>query len=91
MTDQLVCLLSNEQASSIVWKDESPDDSVDVDDFEDSDRLFTFQVAKSNEQEENVSARPGFTVSWDVSLPCDAAYHLARSSSCPNATVSPNR
>lgn len=34
---------------------------MDID--EESDRLFTFEVAKTNEQEENVEARPGFTVS----------------------------
>ena len=29
---------------------------------DDSDRLFTFEVAETNEQEENAVARPGFRV-----------------------------
>ena len=36
---------------------------VDLDaDNEESDRLFAFEVAKTTEQEENVSIRPGFQV-----------------------------
>ena len=33
-----------------------------MDDGDDSDRLFTFEVAETNEQEENAVARPGFQV-----------------------------
>jgi hypothetical protein len=33
---------------------------MDID--EGSDRLFTFEVAKTNEQDEDVAVRPGFTV-----------------------------
>jgi hypothetical protein len=36
-------------------------ESVDMD-TGDSDRLFTFEVAKTNEQEESAIARPGFQV-----------------------------
>jgi hypothetical protein len=65
--DQLVCLLSSEHSQAIVWGDskvEKPDDtSVDLDIF-DSDRLFDFTVAKKSEQEENVTARQGFTVCY---------------------------
>ena len=64
LCDQLVCLLSAEHSQAIVWGDEvdDPDDaSVDVVE-DDSDRLFDFMVAKTNEQEENVTARLGFTV-----------------------------
>ena len=44
------------------------DDDVDVDDIstqsenDESDRLYYFEVAKTNDQEENVIARQGFTV-----------------------------
>lgn len=43
-----------------MWGDEN-DDDLDPDN-EESDRLYTFEVAKTNEQEENVSIRPGFQV-----------------------------
>ena len=64
LCDQLVCLLSAEHSQAIVWGDEvdDPDDaSADVVE-DDSDRLFDFMVAKTNEQEENVTARLGFMV-----------------------------
>src|SRR5712691_6773943 len=61
--DQVVALLSAEHSASIVWGDEDDDDeSVDVD-AGDDDRLFTYEVAKRNEQEESASSRPGFQVS----------------------------
>jgi hypothetical protein len=45
-----------------VWGDEDEDDiSIDSDN-DDSGRLYDFVVAKTNDQEENVIARPGFTV-----------------------------
>ncbi|CAL1701264.1 unnamed protein product [Somion occarium] len=61
IADQIIALISDEDASKIVWRDTSHDTPVDADDDE-IDRLFTFQVAKTNEQEENVSIRPGFTL-----------------------------
>ncbi|KAF8257887.1 hypothetical protein EI94DRAFT_1220106 [Lactarius quietus] len=58
--DQVVALLSAEQSASIVWNDEDSDkESVDVVVGE-SDRLFTFEVEKMNEQEEGAVSRPGF-------------------------------
>ncbi|KAI0246219.1 hypothetical protein BJV78DRAFT_1286673 [Lactifluus subvellereus] len=58
--DQVVALLSPEHSSSIVWNDEDSDmESVDMD-TGDSDRLFTFEVSKTNEQEESAISRPGF-------------------------------
>jgi len=60
--DQVVALLSAEHSASIVWGDEDSDDeSMDVD-AGDDDRLFTYEVAKRNEQEESASSRPGFQV-----------------------------
>jgi hypothetical protein len=62
LCDQLVCLLSGSQA--IVWEHEVNDpDSASLDlENDDSDRLFDFMVAKTNDQEEDVIARQGFTV-----------------------------
>lgn len=53
-------LVSDEHAGGLVWEDDSHNDVEDTND--DSDRLFTFNVAKTNEQEENVTAKPGFEV-----------------------------
>ncbi len=62
MCDQVVALLSPEHTASIVWSDEDSDtESMDVDTADD-DRLFTYEVAKRNEQEESAVSRPGFQV-----------------------------
>jgi hypothetical protein len=62
MCDQVAALLSPEHTASIVWGDEDSDtESMDVDTRED-DRLFTYEVAKLNEQEESATTRPGFQV-----------------------------
>ena len=63
--DQVVALLSPEQSASIVWNDEqsiAESGDIDRDVSDDSDRLFTFEVAETDEQEENAVARPGFQV-----------------------------
>lgn len=44
-----------------MWNEETEDLPVDVDEVD--DRLFNYEVAKTNEQEEDVTVRPGFTVS----------------------------
>jgi hypothetical protein len=62
MCDQVVALVSPEHAASMVWGDEDSDtESMDVDTGDD-DRLFTYEVAKRNEQEESAVSRPGFQV-----------------------------
>ncbi|KAH7910222.1 hypothetical protein BJ138DRAFT_1127056 [Hygrophoropsis aurantiaca] len=58
--DQISALISSDHAQSIVWnEDRDINTSLDVDSDE-TDRLFTFEVAKTNEQEESVTVRPGF-------------------------------
>ncbi|KAH7907394.1 hypothetical protein BJ138DRAFT_1014577, partial [Hygrophoropsis aurantiaca] len=58
--DQVTALISSDHAQSIVWnEDQDIDASLDADNDE-TDRLFTFEVAKTNEQEESVTVRPGF-------------------------------
>jgi hypothetical protein len=65
-----VALLSPEHSASIIWNEEGSDtESVDID-VEDTDRLFTFEVAKRNEQEKSAIARPGFQVPLLRSLYC---------------------
>ena len=62
LCDQIVCLLSSEHSRAIVWDDENDDDALTDPDDDDSGRLYDFVVAKTNDQEENVVARPGFRV-----------------------------
>ena len=63
MCDQVIVLLSPEYSVSIVWdNDENGSESVDVY-ADNTDRMFTFEVSKGNEQEENAVVRPGFQVS----------------------------
>lgn len=62
MCDQVVVLLSPEYSASIVWdNDENGSEAVDIY-TDDTDRMFTFEVSKRNEQEENAVVRPGFQV-----------------------------
>ncbi|KAJ6514882.1 hypothetical protein C8R47DRAFT_1275662 [Mycena vitilis] len=64
IADQVACLISPEHAHAIVWNDEAEDLPMEID--EGVDRLFTFEVAKTNEQDEDVSARPGFTMNTPI-------------------------
>jgi hypothetical protein len=65
MCDQVTAFISPEHARSIVWSDQEGEDAImNLDEEHDeSSRLFTFEVAKTNEQEEAVKSRPGFKVS----------------------------
>jgi hypothetical protein len=70
LCDQLVCLLSSAHSEAIVWGDgvdDLEDASIDSDSDDDSDRLYDYTVAKTNEQEEDVIARQGFTVWYLIS------------------------
>ncbi|KAF8428935.1 hypothetical protein L210DRAFT_3623712 [Boletus edulis BED1] len=73
MCDQVVSLISSDHAATIIWSekdsDDDDDDSLDIDQDE-SDRMFTFEVAQTNEQEETVTVRKGFkTSSHAIVLP----------------------
>ncbi|EJF62764.1 hypothetical protein DICSQDRAFT_57253 [Dichomitus squalens LYAD-421 SS1] len=61
--DQVICFMSDEHANAIIWRGDDPDSDQESLDDEDADRLFTFEVSKTNEQEEGVTVRPGFEVS----------------------------
>jgi hypothetical protein len=62
MCDQIIVLMSSEYSASMIWDNEDSDsESVDLD-TSNTDRLFTFEVSKRNEQEENAVARPGFQI-----------------------------
>jgi len=60
IADQIVALISEEDALKIVWRQERDEDLEDQDEDE-SDRMFTFEVAKTYEQEEAVTTHSGFT------------------------------
>jgi hypothetical protein len=59
--DQIIALLSPEHSTTIVWNDEESDAESDVSTCE-FDRVYSFEVAETNEQEENAFSYPGFQV-----------------------------
>ncbi|TCD67573.1 hypothetical protein EIP91_012270 [Steccherinum ochraceum] len=65
IADQLVALISDAHGSAIQWNEEerSPVVQMDVDEDE-IDRLFSFEVEKSTEQEEQATTRPGITLDF---------------------------
>jgi hypothetical protein len=83
LCDQLVCLLSSAHSRAIVWGRHDEGADTDDDDDDDSDgastdsekadtnRFYRFEVAKTQDQEENVVVREGFTVRrpYDDALP----------------------
>ncbi|KAG1719880.1 hypothetical protein EDB19DRAFT_2044892 [Suillus lakei] len=62
MCDQLTALISPEHSRSIVWSEQEDEDMLmEMEDEQDeSDRMVTFEVRKSNGQEEAVKPCPGF-------------------------------
>ena len=46
----------------MIWSNPISDDQLSESSEDDTDRLFTFEVAKTKEQEEGVSIRQGFEV-----------------------------
>ncbi|KEP47826.1 von willebrand factor type A domain protein [Rhizoctonia solani 123E] len=71
LSDQVVALVSTNQASVFSWDSgtrntEMPTTQISEDDDDDS-RMFTFEVAKLDEQEEDVICIPGFKVElWNL-------------------------
>ncbi|KAF9231472.1 hypothetical protein BU15DRAFT_68308 [Melanogaster broomeanus] len=61
MCDQLMALISSEHAKAMVWNMDR--DEYLAGDEDGYSRLVTFEVSKTNEQEESVIPRPGFQVS----------------------------
>ncbi|KAF9233642.1 hypothetical protein BU15DRAFT_79891 [Melanogaster broomeanus] len=64
--EQVVALISPEHAESIVWNEHNSDDELSESDQDESDRMFSFEVAKTNEQEESVSVRKGFKCTTEL-------------------------
>ncbi|EKM59289.1 uncharacterized protein PHACADRAFT_87023 [Phanerochaete carnosa HHB-10118-sp] len=59
IADQIIALVPDDYSDSMVLAEEAPAESFDVDGV---DRLFTFEVRKTREEEENVTATEGFKV-----------------------------
>ncbi|KAF9525383.1 hypothetical protein CPB83DRAFT_772200, partial [Crepidotus variabilis] len=64
ITHQIICLFSEEESKSFVWNTETDTQDLDGldDDLDSHDRMFSFEVAKTLEQDENVTLRDGFNV-----------------------------
>lgn len=58
--------MSSAQSQAFVWDNKEPDNCGDLLEYglddDNDDRLFTFEITKTNEQEESVVSRPGFRV-----------------------------
>ncbi|CAE6339205.1 unnamed protein product [Rhizoctonia solani] len=68
LTDQMVALISPEQAGAMVWtsgRRGANDHAIHSEMFDES-RMFSFEVEKSTEQEEDAIAVTGFTVTPDT-------------------------
>ncbi|KAF8549818.1 hypothetical protein OG21DRAFT_542691 [Imleria badia] len=63
--DQVTALISEDHAKSMIWSSSANDDQLSESDEDDTDRLFTFEVAKTKEQEEGVTVRQGFECASD--------------------------
>ncbi|KAG8897412.1 hypothetical protein FRC00_004306, partial [Tulasnella sp. 408] len=87
LTDQIRALISPEHEAKLAFNetdqgDDSHDDGFGIswNDYEFAnvdDRLFKFEVAKTNEQEEAVNIRPGFTVAHHAF--CTSTAHIPTS------------
>ncbi|KAF5381827.1 hypothetical protein D9757_008331 [Collybiopsis confluens] len=70
IADQTMCLVSEAHTKAIVWNDtavdESEKDAIMEEPDDDNDRLFIFEVNKTNEQEESVKTRPGIRMTTSV-------------------------
>jgi hypothetical protein len=96
MCDQVIALLSPEHSASIIWNDEDTGSEPVDTDVGDTDRLFTFEVAKTNEQEENAVTSPGFQVPIpfvgripDPHSPQMHFHHIPHNTTPPECPVDP--
>jgi len=65
ITHQIFALFSDEESRHFVWNSDADDKELEVtqeNEEEDFDRLFSFEVAKTLEQKEDIKSRQGFEV-----------------------------
>ncbi|KAI0314894.1 hypothetical protein OF83DRAFT_1134774 [Amylostereum chailletii] len=68
ITDQNLAFVSSEHAAALVWKTDHPEELLDLSGPSDADilepeRIYTFEVAEIDEQEESVRVRAGINIS----------------------------
>ncbi|KIO19084.1 hypothetical protein M407DRAFT_44020, partial [Tulasnella calospora MUT 4182] len=91
LTDQIRCLISQEHEKTLVFDNDVDDDDSDDDVFEStwgdqddgkvSDRFFKFEVAKTNEQEEDAHVGKGFKIGHETLVRVQARHPNGRSMS----------
>ncbi|EIW81353.1 hypothetical protein CONPUDRAFT_55755 [Coniophora puteana RWD-64-598 SS2] len=81
--DQTMALMSADYAQSIVWKESEDDDTYVESDDEGPERMYAFEVCKTNEQEESVTVRPGFTTSAPMIAPAERRLDKAPEEAVP--------
>ncbi len=62
ITDQVIALISDEHSRKLVWLDDKDDDAIINMDEDGYDRMFTYEVSKTNEREENITMEKGVEV-----------------------------
>jgi hypothetical protein len=65
ITDQILALFSDDESRHCDWNSDADYDEAELaheSEEENLDRLFSFEVSKTLEQEEDVTSRQGFTV-----------------------------
>lgn len=80
IADQIIVLISDEHADCLTLATQSA--FTDGDEEDAGDRMFAFEVAKTLEEDENVTASPGFRVYQLYCLTCDADHGLQTSFVC---------
>ncbi|KAG8688229.1 hypothetical protein FRC11_005833 [Ceratobasidium sp. 423] len=78
LSDQIIALVSKDQAEAFVWDSNSLnlDSSAEDEDGDDDGRMFVFEVQKSEDQEESVTASPGFRVEIPQNIFADKTIEL---------------
>ncbi len=71
----MIVLISDAHGQKLVWNDGSEDVSTLNLDEDEYDRLFSYEVSKTNEQEENLTIHDGFLVRVVVFLPVFTPYN----------------
>jgi len=69
ITHQILALFSDEESRHFVWNSDADNKELEVtQEYEetDFDRLFSFKVAKTLEQKEDIKSRQGFNVCSSV-------------------------
>ncbi len=62
ITDQIIALISEEHGKKLVWTEDKEGDSAETFDEVEFDRMYTYEVSKMNEREEDVTILEGFSV-----------------------------